>query len=355
MDTLDRFLVREFLSYFLVVWVGLAFLYLGIDFFSRIWELNMPVSKVFELYSYKIPWALQQFVSVASLMGTLFVLTSMSKQNEVLALFASGIGLLRLVSTLVALVALISAFSFLLFDSLVPTFSKKELLLSRGMDPSQEEILAFNRSGFWYRSRRLIYRVGQFLPQTNTLQDVSVFVLTPSFKLVRKIWAREAKFVSNDWQLRDGFTINYPVDEPFPVEEAFTTKQGIIPEKPSDFKTLQVEESTMELKELRKYIERNRSYGLDTTAQEIGYHERIAMVFTPLIFLLLGIPLVTKPVKIPSMAKNVGICFLIVFLYLLMFRTALSIGKGGHIPPVIAAWVTNVFFVIAGMVLIMRR
>ena len=80
--------------------------------------------KILELYLYKMPAALQQFVPVACLMATLLVLTNMSRQNEVLALYSSGIGTIRLLSTFVAAVATISTVSFLSFDNLVPAFAK---------------------------------------------------------------------------------------------------------------------------------------------------------------------------------------------------------------------------------------
>ena len=106
----------------------------------------------------------------------------------------------------------------------------------------------------------------------------------------------------------------------------------------------------MRLKDLRKYITRNKSYGLDTTVQEVNYHERLALVFTPLVFVLLGIPFALQPLRTYPLAKGIGFCFLVVFLYLVMFRMSLSIGKGGQIPPLIAAWAPNLVFLAASMV-----
>src|SRR5580658_10507489 len=107
MDLLDRYLLREFITYFTLVLTGLALLYLGIDFLSKFWDMRMPTATVLTLYGYKIPAALNQFVPVACLMATLLVLTAMSRQNEVLALYSSGIGTYRLISTFVAVTATI--------------------------------------------------------------------------------------------------------------------------------------------------------------------------------------------------------------------------------------------------------
>ena len=111
----------------------------------------------------------------------------------------------------------------------------------------------------------------------------------------------------------------------------------------------------MRLKELRKFISRNKSYGLDTTRQQVSYHERIAMVFTPLIFVILGISFALKPLKTQSVAKGVGFCFLVVFIYLIIFRFTISVGKEGHIPAFMAGWAPNLLFLGLASLIIWKR
>lgn len=355
MDTLDRYLIKEFLSYFATVLLCLAALFLAIDFLSKFWHINMPIIKILSLYMYKFPAALNQFVPVACLMATLFVLAAMSKQNEILALYSSGISNVRVVSTFIALVAAISTITFLVFDPLVPTFQKKQLLVEKGMDPSSDTLVNFSTSGFWYRSGSILYNVGHFSPATNTIENLNVFVLGASHKLIERIHAHKAVYDGNEWVLQNGFSVKYPEATNFPISETFETKTGLIPEKPSDYKTLKIEETTMRLKELRRYVDRNKGYGLDTTAQQVHYHERVSLIFAPLIFVLLALAFSLHPLKTHSMAKSVSFCFLIVFLYLLTQRMSLSIGKGGHIPPLLAGWTPNAIFLSIALAMIFKR
>jgi lipopolysaccharide export system permease protein len=355
MDTLDRFLVREFLGFFFIIAIGVALLFLGIDFMSNMWRLGMPVARVAELYMYKVPATVQQFIPLACLMATLLVLTSMSRQNEVLALYMSGVSTLRIVSTFIAVVATISTISFLTFDSLVPSFNKKQLAIQKGLDPSQDLTMLNPKAGIWYRSRQLIYNVGRFVPQNNTLEDISIYRLNPMFRVLETIHAKRATFEDGDWTLHDGHVVTYPRESGFPMPTTFDVRRNVIPEKPADFKTLEIHEETMRLKDLRRFIVRNSDFGLDTTSEQVHYHERVALVFAPLLFVLVGIPFALKPLKTYSMAKSVGFCFLLVFLYLLMFRMALSIGKGGHIPPIVAGWAANGVFLLVASILIFRR
>jgi len=355
MDTLDRYLVKEIIIYFILVLFGLSVLFLAVDFLSKVWTLALPVDKILTLYLYRTPEALRQFVPVACLMATLLVVSTMSKQNEVIALYSSGISTFRMACTFISVVAAISAITFVIFDPLIPTFEKKRQLLEKGIDANETTILDFNRDRFWYRSGKVIYNVGHFDPKKAVLEDINLFVLTPSGGISQRVRAKKATFDGNDWLAESGFTTSYP-ESHFPTAETFTLRGGLIPEKPTDYKTLEVQPETMRLRELRKSISRNKSYGLDTTRQQVSYHERISMVFTPIIFVLLGIAFALKPLKTQSVAKGVGFCFLVVFIYLIIFRLMISVGKGGHLPPFVAGWTPNfVFLGIASMMIWKRK
>ncbi len=355
MDTLDKLLIREFVLFFLAILIGVAIVYLGVEFFSQIWGLKMNVSQVLILYLCKLPNALQLFVPLACLMATLLVLTNMSRQNEILALYSSGVSSIRLISTFVAAVATVSTAAFLIFDPLVPALRKKVYFMEKGIDPSHENWLSIPRGGYWYRSKHLIYNFGRFVPKTNTIEDLNVYQLDSNFQIRERIHAKLAHYEENDWLLKDGFQIRYPAEQDFPMGKEFKERRAQISEKPADFKTIKIQEEMMRLRELRTYIDRNAGYGLDTTAQRVHYHERIAMVFTPLIFILIGIPFGLQPLRRPSMARSIALCFLIVFIYLISFRVSVSIGQGGHVPALIAGWAPNMLFLAGWTLWFLRK
>jgi lipopolysaccharide export system permease protein len=111
----------------------------------------------------------------------------------------------------------------------------------------------------------------------------------------------------------------------------------------------------MRLRDLRKYIEKNQRYGVDTTLQKVSYHSRVAHVFSPLIFVLLGLVFVLNPLKSQSAAKGVALSFLLVFVYLIMSKMSVSIGKSGQIPAFLAAWLPNMLFLGFGVLKIAKR
>lgn len=353
MDILDRYLVKEFILYFLAIHLGLGVLALGIDFLSHMWDIQLGFGRMVTLYGYKFPFYLQQFFPLAVLLATLVLLTTMSRQNEILSLYCGGIGSFRLVSTLVATVATISTAYFLFFDSFVPFFNGRKVALEQGLDPSTH-VSARPEGGFWYRSNNLVYNIGRFQPEKNRMEDVSIYFLDRNFRLSQKLHAKDALFNGEDWILGEGFAVKYP-GQGFPELEKFKTLDNVIAERPSDFKAIKVSEDSMRLKELRRYLKAHEGSGLDTTSSRVQYHERLAYVFSPLIFLLLAIPLGIQPMKSRSLMRNVAIAFMAAFTYLMFARLSLSVARGGFLPPVVAAWFPNVLFGGISLFLLTRR
>lgn len=354
MDILDRYLSREFFGYFFLVWAIIAVLFLSVDFFTRYWDLRMGIGQVLQLYLYQTPAVLQQFLPVAVLMSSLLVLSTMSRQNEILALYLGGVSLWRLVSTFVAIVATLSTICFLFFDNWVPYFEKKKVLLKLGLDTSEEQVLLFGNERFWYRSGKVFYNVGRYVPDRTILEDLNIYVLDAQFRIRERVQAKLARYLNGDWVLEDGFAVLYPESQ-YPVSSTFKSRAGLIPEKPSDFRTLRLEESMMQLKDLRHYIARNRSYGFDTTSSQVNYHERVALIFAPLIFVMFALALSTQALRSHSSGRMVALCFFIICVYLLFFRISLSVGRGGHIPPVLAGWSANGLFLLASIMIMIKK
>ena len=353
MDILDRYLVKEFVLYFFAIHLGLGVLGLGIDFLSHMWEVKLGLGSLFLLYGYKFPFYLQQFFPLATLLATLVLLTTMSRSNEILALFSGGVGSFRIVSTLVATVATISTFYFLVFDSWVPAFNSRRVFLEQGINSDQIS-MSRPEGGFWYRSNNLIYNIGRYLPEKNRMEDVSIYFLEKNFRLSQKLHATHAQFNGEDWVLGKGFAVKYP-GHGFPELEQFESLDSVIPEKPTDFKAIRVQEESMRLKELRRYLSAHETSGLDTTATKVHYHERLAYVFSPLIFLLVAIPLGIQPMRSRSLMRNVALAFATALIYLVIARLAISVGRGGFMPAYVAAWFPNVIFLGLSLGMLTRR
>jgi LPS export ABC transporter permease LptF/LPS export ABC transporter permease LptG len=85
----------------------------------------------------------------------------------------------------------------------------------------------------------------------------------------------------------------------------------------------------------------------------VEFHRRLALPTSCLVLALVGIPLGLSSKK---GGKSMGfvLTIVLVFFYYFVSLTGISLGRGGRIPPWSGVWAANVFFLIAGLVLLRR-
>ena len=107
--------------------------------------------------------------------------------------------------------------------------------------------------------------------------------------------------------------------------------------------------------ELRRYVRAMQRSGRKTRLAEyrVAYHYRYAFPLTCLLVVWLGIPLGMRVSRRGPML-GVGVALLLVVAYYFMSSITIALGKGERVPPVLAAWLTNVVFGVVGGVLLTR-
>ena len=128
-----------------------------------------------------------------------------------------------------------------------------------------------------------------------------------------------------------------------------------IREDPKDFVNNQWDPKFMSLAQLRKYMQLFKSNSPATVRRflvELNY--KLAFPFTALVTILMGVPFSIETGRgnaLVGMAKGISVAL----LYLPVMAVCLALGKGGSLPPVVAAWFSNVFFALLGIYFINRK
>lgn len=81
--------------------------------------------------------------------------------------------------------------------------------------------------------------------------------------------------------------------------------------------------------------------------------EKLAIPVATLVIILFGIPLATSAGR-GGASVGIGLSLASTILYLVMFRVSTGFGDSGAIPPIAAAWLPNLLFLVAGLVLMAR-
>ncbi len=330
-------------------------LYLGGDTVRQGVKEDIPPAYALQFTLYQLPEVLVLLMAPSCLMATLLCLSGLARRNELTAMFASGVSLARISFVLLSLVFMLCCASFVITDRVVPPLAKARAQFYRTVIQKKPDLQTdIKQNKIWYRSRNLIYNLRSFDPQKNRISGISIYTFNDQFDLIQQIEASSADFKEGQWLLSNGLLTLFDEETGYPSTKHFETQAITLNEAPEDFQEIEKEVETLRLKNLWRYIQRNKDAGIDTHSFEVVFWSKISMALVPLIMALLGIPFATQHQRHSSLAKDISLCFLLVLIYWLIFSGALSMGKSGWIAPFWAAWLPNFLFFAFGVFMIVR-
>ena len=356
MTILDRYITREWVKIFLLVLLSFIAIYVIVDFFERLRMFisnSATVGQMLSYLLYTLPMVVSQAVPAAALLATLLTFGMFSKNNELTALKANGISLYR-ASVPVLMLALAACVTvFFLNEFITPRTNQMAKHVKLVDIQKQKKAGTFKQSQVWFRAKNSIYNFKVFDPDTQRLLGISIYYFDPDFRLVRRIDARSAQWKDGGWEFSDILAARFP-DTAFPVIERIESMKIGIPEEPSDFQAVQRSADEMGYMELRDYVKRIREEGYDATRYETDLHGKVAFTLVSLFVVMIGIAFSMRHERSGGFAQGVGAGLIIGFSYWFVFAFCLSVGRAGTIPPLLAAWTTNLIFGAASVYLFAR-
>ena len=127
MQILDKYIVKNFLIPFFYCLALFLFLYIIIDLFGHLDEIlkhKVPILLLQEYYLSMTPFIIMHTAPVASLLSVIYVVSSMNKHDEITAMRASGINMLRILTPFICVGLAISITIFAISEKLLPSSMK---------------------------------------------------------------------------------------------------------------------------------------------------------------------------------------------------------------------------------------
>lgn len=354
MRIISRYIGKELFKIVCLCLAAFVALYLVIDFFERIddfLEAELPLSLAAGYFLLKIPLIFQQGIPMSVLMGTLITLGLVARNNELLALKASGVSPLVYASPIVLVALLLSLADFSLAQYLVPLSSERANLIWNVRVKRRALQGGFTQEKIWYKSGKVLYNIRVFHPRSQVLEGVTIYFFDPDFGLLRRLDARKAEWDGQGWVFTDGVLLGRAADNTFTMNH-FQKRRLKLTARPEDFQHLEKAPEEMTLTELRHYVARIQSEGYDASRYRVDLQAKIAFPFTSVIMALLGIGVALYQGKRGGIAVGVAVSMALAFVYLLIFQFVISLGYAGALHPVLAAWLPNLFFGLAGLLLL---
>jgi len=351
MRILALYLSRQYLKLFgfmVMAFVGIYSLFDFIEKVDNFTEAGVPTPTMLSFFVLQVPEITCLLAPMAVLMATIITLGMMGRNNEIVAIKASGISMFRFTLPIVLISLAVSLLLALVNESVVPEAkARTNYIWDVLVEKRPGRLVA--KENFWYKGHGSIYKVGFYDEKTQSLSKVSYYQFDKKFQVTRRVDARRARFLGGDWvffsglyqeRLPDGTFSGVPFDE----------RALKLPEKPGDFSRLSKPSEEMSLAELASYVRKVEQEGYDSTRYRVDLMAKISFPFVCLIMALLGVPLALLSERKESLAPAMVIGMGAAVFYWISFSYIRSLfGYSGVLPPVVAAWLPNAVFGLAGL------
>jgi lipopolysaccharide export system permease protein len=371
MRLLDRYVLRNFLEPFLLCFCA----FLGI---LLIFDINDNLSDFIAArerwrligiyYGHQFPQFILLCMPIALLLAILYCLSKMSRSNEVISMLTAGRSVLRIIAPLFAAATILTALCLGLNYKLAPQADAlREIDLGRIRFGELAEYLNAIRGHLMKdRMTNRVWFATSMLPDVDQLDAVHITQLNEIGQPVKRWYAQNATYDprTRTWRLNHGREITF--DSSGDVEgtpEDWTRKfdasgSKVITgwsETPYRISSSRMEAEGLSVPELRQYLVSNSDFPV---AELAPYHTHLlyrwALPFTCLAVVFIAAPLgivYSRRAVLASVAGSIFIFF--GFLFCMFFFLAL--GKGNHVPPVVAAWTPNALLAGIGTFLLYLR
>ena len=350
MKIIARYVLLEFLRVFALCMVGFLMIYVLVDLFDRLegfLKFHATFGEVLRYLFFKIPLIVTQLVPVATLASVLIALGTMAGYNELTALRASGVSTLQVALPLFAIALVMSGVILAWNETVVPYSTEKSRYVEIVEIRNRPLKALLSEDGIWFHGRNGIYNIEHFDARTGTLVGLTVYDLTADFTLERLVQVATAQWKDDHW------AISGAVERTFDAKEGVLTRpltatEFALPERPQEFQIIEKDPEELNFRRLQHHIRELSRKGIDTTESRVDLHLKLALPLVPLVMVLVGVPLAGRNPRRRPLATSVGIGLVVGFSYWVLLALTISLGHGGAIPPVIAAWTANGVFALLG-------
>ena len=359
MTLLDRYFGRRLISAFLKVSVSLILLFVLVDLLTHhsdnIVRYEIPLRIVMLYYLTFVPSILFQYqaAALAMLVSGLMVLGRAAQENQITAALAGGISLRRLVRVPVLLAAVLAVGAFYVQDTLGVRATTTALEIE---NQYFKRFAQDDRSGVSWTNlgEGWTCHVLKFNRLALTGEDVILHLIQPEIEmdiLADRIYWDETRA---QWILEDGGSYAFsPARDMERVASVFSQRPAPFTEHPDQLFALEKAPAAETAATLREDLQHAESLGLRTDRHWINYHAKFAQPALCFIMMLLALPFALR-VRRGGLAIGFGISVLIGAAYVLVYYISLGLGYLGTLSPLVSAWLANVVFLIAGIVLFLR-
>lgn len=347
---------RYFTSLFMTTMLLSALVFL-LDFIEITRRLSSKVDVggdiAMRLVFLKMPDMILQIAPFAVLLGTLTCFARLSKDQELIAIRASGMPARQFLLPPLFVCLMVGLFNLFVFNPFSAATLKSHQRIENELFPGSAQGLVTKGGDLWLKQREgnqdyIIYarKVGE---NGKSLEDTTVFMFREDGSFEKRI----------DTPL---MTIE---DEKWIIEQPLILKVGQISEREDEIElptTLTPEmiqnsftsPSTLSIWELKKFIRLLKETGFPTQTHEMYFQKLIATPALNLALFLIGVPFALHFSRHRSLASMILIGLGFGFIFRMFTDLIGTYGMAGQLNIVLAAWIPTAMATFIGLALFLH-
>jgi len=362
MKTLDFYILKKFMKSLLGAIFAFSVIVLVVDFVERGWRMIERYQVGFDImalyYVNYMPFYIILAFPVAMLVSTLFSMGSLAKNRELDVMKASGLSLYRISLPILA-AAFILSLVVMFFAEFVLTGCErrkdeiKTTLIEKKKDMLGSKIIRTNIKVPGERGWIILGK--KYNVETEIGENIKVHQVVDN--KIRKTYVAE-KIIHSDsgWILIKGVAQTH-ADVDRGLSESFvkfdTLWAPFLVQTPEMFAELPIPPRQESFFDLLRRIKQKEIIGEPAHRDWVELYLKITFPFANFILVLIGIPLAANPRR-SGPSVGFGLSIIISFIFFVLIRTGQSLGNNGKIPPLLAASVGDIFFLLIGAVLFFK-
>lgn len=325
-------------------------LFAAIDYISNMDEFfasKISLLRAFYYVLLKLPMMGVQLTPAAFMISVIAVFGLMNRHNEIVALKSGGVSPSYMLAPVFMLAAIIGFFMFFMSEVISPVTTAKANKI-RDFEIRKSSAVTAGKKNIWIRGEQQIVHVNYYEPAGKTIHGISAYRFDRHFKLALRVDADMGEYVDGKWRLKDIMTVSTQngqesvsvlSDETMVMDLGFTPKEA---------KAASAKSEEMGLADLGKYIEKVEDDGYDATPYKVDFMAKISFPFSVFIMAIAAVTIASLRKFRERLSVSIGLGILVLFLYWTLHGFSVSMGYGGMLPAIVAAWTSNfVFFMLS--------
>lgn len=354
MNLLDKYIVRQFILYFLLIMTALAAIYLLVDIFERLdnfQEKHLSSSLAARYFLIKIPQICDQIAPVCLLLAGVVTLGMLINRNELLTLHSAGISNAHVLRPFWAGAILMTLLSLAAAQWVVPKSYRGTDRIWREHVLGKKDVSTIRNGVTFFPGKRGIYTFTADIEEKNSFHNFRYLARDENGRQMILLYAQHAEWNGETWQFYKGQVKKREGDASF-VITPFDALSMTLPEKAPELFAPALEAVEVKLTKLvRRALDAPKSAKRKAL---LDAHRRFSFLFLGLPLLTLALPLLFRfryghgtinlAIAIPASAG-------LAFCAWGAWGALQALAQGSILMPLPASWSVHLFCIVMGLLL----